>query len=80
MQRTSTMLVKKHDRAKIYILPAFISVNIYCALVNINYTLGLLPGDQKGLFKLAVQLRKFYISVIYNTATGYVLLVYLTNI
>jgi hypothetical protein len=39
-----------------------------------------LPGDQKGLFKLAVQLRKFYISVIYNTATGYVLLVYLTNI
>jgi membrane-bound lytic murein transglycosylase B len=40
----------------------------------------LLPGDQKGLFKLAVQLRKFYILVIYNTATGYVLLVYLTNI
>jgi hypothetical protein len=39
-----------------------------------------IPGDQKGLFKLAVQLRKFYISVIYNTATGYVLLVYLTNI
>jgi hypothetical protein len=44
MQRTSTMLVKKHDRAKIYILPAFISVNTYCVLVlvNINYTLGLL--------------------------------------
>jgi hypothetical protein len=40
----------------------------------------MVPGDQKGLFKLAVQLRKFYISVIYNTATGYVLLVYLTNI
>jgi hypothetical protein len=40
----------------------------------------LLPGDQKGLFKLAVQLRKFFNSVIYNTATGYVLLVYLTNI
>jgi hypothetical protein len=39
-----------------------------------------IPGDQKGLFKLAVQLRKFYILVIYNTATGYVLLVYLTNI
>jgi hypothetical protein len=38
------------------------------------------PGDQKGLFKLAVQLRKFYILVIYNTAIGYVLLVYLTNI
>jgi hypothetical protein len=31
-------------------------------------------------FKLAVQLRKFFNSVIYNTATGYVLLVYLTNI
>jgi hypothetical protein len=43
-------------------------------------SLNKLPGDQKGLFKLAVQLRKFYISVIYNTATGYVLLVYLTNI
>jgi hypothetical protein len=39
-----------------------------------------LPGDQEGLFKLAVQLRKFFNSVIYNTATGYVLLVYLTNI
>jgi hypothetical protein len=37
-------------------------------------------GDQEGLFKLAVQLRKFFNSVIYNTATGYVLLVYLTNI
>jgi hypothetical protein len=39
-----------------------------------------LPGDQEGLFKLAVQLRNFYNSVIYNTATGYVLLVYFTNI
>jgi hypothetical protein len=38
------------------------------------------PGDQEGLFKLVVQLRKFFNSVIYNTATGYVLLVYLTNI
>jgi hypothetical protein len=26
-----------------------------------------LPGDQEGLFKLAVQLRKFFNSVIYNT-------------
>jgi hypothetical protein len=42
---------------------------------NIN-----LPGDQEGLFKLAVQLRKFFNSVIYNAATGCVLLVYLTNI
>jgi hypothetical protein len=40
----------------------------------------IVPGDQKELFKLAVQLRNFLNSVIYNTATGYVLLVYLTNI
>jgi hypothetical protein len=39
-----------------------------------------IPGDQEGLFKLAVQLTKIFNSVIYNTATGYVLLVYLTNI
>jgi hypothetical protein len=39
-----------------------------------------LPGDQEGLFKLAIQLRNFFNWVIYNTATGYVLLVYLTNI
>jgi hypothetical protein len=38
-----------------------------------------IPGDQEGLFKLAVQLIKFFHLVIYNTATGYVLLVYLTN-
>jgi membrane-bound lytic murein transglycosylase B len=38
------------------------------------------PGDQEGLFKLALQLRNFFNSVSYNTATGYVLLVYLTNI
>jgi hypothetical protein len=41
---------------------------------------GVIPGDQEGLFKLAVQLRKIFNSVIYNTATGYVLLVYLTII
>jgi hypothetical protein len=40
----------------------------------------IIPGDQEGLFKLVVQLRKFFNSVIYNTANGYVLLVYLTNI
>jgi hypothetical protein len=39
-----------------------------------------LPGDQEGLFKLAVQLRKIFNSVIYNAATGCVLLVYLTSI
>jgi hypothetical protein len=38
------------------------------------------PNDPRVTLELAVQLRKFYISVIYNTATGYVLLVYLTNI
>jgi hypothetical protein len=47
--------------------------------MNLNLELKI-PGDQEGLFKLAVQLRKFFNSVIYNTATGYVLLVYLTNI
>jgi hypothetical protein len=45
-----------------------------------KHSLDKIPGDQEGLFKLAVQLRKFFNSVIYNTATGYVLLVYLTNI
>jgi hypothetical protein len=41
---------------------------------------GNIPGDQEGLFKLAVQLRNFLNSVIDNTATGYGLLVYLRNI
>jgi hypothetical protein len=45
-----------------------------------NYERKNVPGDQEGLFKLAIQLRKFFNWVIYNTATGYVLLVYLTNI
>jgi hypothetical protein len=39
-----------------------------------------IPGDQDGLFKLAIQLRIFFYSAIYNTATGYVLWVYLTDI
>jgi hypothetical protein len=47
------------------------------AMLSTGYQL---PGDQEGLFKLAVQLRNFLTSVIYNTATGYVLLVYFTNI
>jgi hypothetical protein len=38
----------------------------------------IIPGDQEGLFKL--QLRKFFYSAIYNTATGYVLWIYLTDI
>jgi hypothetical protein len=52
---------------------------IIALLSYVLYQLNL-PGDQKGRFKLAVQLRKFFNSVIYNTATGYVLFVYLTNI
>jgi hypothetical protein len=39
-----------------------------------------IPGDQEGLFKLAIQLRKCFYSAVYNTATGYVLWVYLTDI
>jgi hypothetical protein len=46
---------------------------------NVNFLELHIPGDQEGLFKLAVQLRKIFNSVIYKTATGYVLLVYLTN-
>jgi hypothetical protein len=52
-------------------------------VINLRHSkllLKILPGDQEGLFKLAIQLRHFFNSVIYNTATGYVLLVYLTNI
>jgi hypothetical protein len=47
---------------------------------NGSKSVKIIPGDQEGLFKLAIQLRKFFNWVIYNTATGYVLLVYLTNI
>jgi hypothetical protein len=61
-------------------LSVFVSPTQKFSPSDICKRLKLIPGDQKGLFKLAVQLRKFYISVIYNTATGYVLLVYLTNI
>jgi hypothetical protein len=32
----------------------------------------ILPGDQKGLFKLAIQLRPFCCPAVCNTATGYV--------
>jgi hypothetical protein len=54
-------------------------MNALLVLMSIKF-FAKLPGDQEGLFKLAVQLRKCFNSVIYNTATGYVLLVYLTNI
>jgi hypothetical protein len=59
-----------HERVNIY----------YLFYKTFSKMAHLIPGDQEGLFKLAVQLRKFFNSVIYNTATGYVLLVYLTNI
>jgi hypothetical protein len=49
-------------------------------ITNTIYDTFLIPGDQEGLFKLAIQLRTFFNWVSYNTATGYVLLVYLTNI
>jgi hypothetical protein len=39
----------------------------------------IIPGDQEGVFELARQLRKFLYSAIGNTATGNVLLVYLTK-
>jgi hypothetical protein len=37
--------------------------------INKQNLINIIPGDQEGLFKLAVQLRKFFNSVIYNTAT-----------
>jgi hypothetical protein len=40
---------------------------------------GIVPDDQ-GLFKLAIQLRTLFYSAIYNTAFGYVLWIYLTDI
>jgi hypothetical protein len=40
----------------------------------------IVPGDQEGLFKLAIQLRTCFYSATYNTATGYVLWVYLIDI
>jgi hypothetical protein len=48
-------------------------------LVIITCSIFVLPGDQEGLFMLPIQLRKCFYSVIYNTATGYVLWVYLTD-
>jgi hypothetical protein len=41
---------------------------------------GIVPDDQEGLFKLAIQLRTFFYSAIYNTAFEYVLWIYLTDI
>jgi hypothetical protein len=46
---------------------------------RISETACIIPGDQEGLFKLAIQLRTIFYSAIYNTATGYVLWVYLTD-
>jgi hypothetical protein len=42
---------------------------------------GIYTGDQEGrLFELAIQLGTIFYSAICNTATGYVLLIYLTDI
>jgi hypothetical protein len=51
----------------------------YQNLLHTYLVLKYIPGDQEGLFKLAIQLRTFFYSAIYNTATGYVLWVYLTD-
>jgi hypothetical protein len=45
-----------------------------------HFLAAIVLGDQEALFKLAIQLRTFFYSAIYNTATGYVLWVYLTDI
>jgi hypothetical protein len=66
-------LESRHEKAKFYFVLRGIRARVVWVVTEI-------PGDQEGLFKLAVQLRKFFNSVIYNTATEYVLLVYLTNI
>jgi hypothetical protein len=42
-------------------------------LIIITYkkrTLHYIPGNQKGLFNLAIQLRAFCYSAVWNTATG----------
>jgi hypothetical protein len=57
-----------------------IKLIIFFQIVSFTCFLHKLPGDLEGLFKLAIQLRTFFYSAIYNTATGYVLWVYLTNI
>jgi hypothetical protein len=41
-------------------------------------TVFIIPGDQKGLFELAIQLRPFCYSAVCNTATGYAFDRYLT--
>jgi hypothetical protein len=55
-------------------------VSAFFNMFALLFISSMIPGDQEGMFKLAIQLRKIFNSVIYNTATGYVLLVYLTNI
>jgi hypothetical protein len=55
-------------------------INSNLFLIQAQTYVKLLPGDQEGLFKLAIQLTTFFYSAIYNTATRYVLLVYLTDI
>jgi hypothetical protein len=79
---SSTIYKKKNISLK-FLLSAFFSNKTMLVRTSSCWArscLEYLPGDQEGLFKLVEQLRKFFNSVIYNTATGYVLLVYLTNI
>jgi hypothetical protein len=52
------------------------AVDLYCHFDRQSRV----PGDQEEMFKLAIQLRTFFYSAIYNTSTGCVLLVYLTDI
>jgi hypothetical protein len=64
-----------------YLLRAPLKVDTYNYVSrSITGPFSFIAGDQEGLFKLAIQLRTFFYSAIYNTATGYVLWVYLTDI
>jgi hypothetical protein len=73
------MVINDVSDSSVIILQPSPYVFVFMSYLSRNF-LNILPGDQEGLFKLAVHLRTFFNSVIYNTATGYVLLVYLTNI
>jgi hypothetical protein len=44
--------------------------DFFSTLMSDDFMITYVPGDQEGLFKLAIQLRTFFYSVIYNTATG----------
>jgi hypothetical protein len=58
----------------------------YATIKNLVFQLFLtnlpqiMQGDQEGLFELAIQKDQFFYSAVCNTATGHVLLIYLTDI